>query len=305
MIKSNIILSKITLFLIPVMVLMYGSVPAQETVTDIDGNVYNTITIGTQTWLQENLKVLHNPDGSSIDNVYSYGNNPANVDVYGRLYFWDAAMNNSTTEKAQGICPDNWHIPSFAEWNTLSGYLGGSTVAGGKMKEEGTSHWNQPNSNATNSSGFTALPAGEKDHDGFQLLHEYAVIWSSTQATDTWSKYFYLSYQDAQLHPYEYFKDFAYSVRCIKDPETGTGELDGNGIKVYPNPCQDHIRIESTIDQTRDICASIISHTGAVIHQFRASGSQHTLGLEFLAPGFYILRIETKEKVYQKQFVKL
>jgi uncharacterized protein (TIGR02145 family) len=277
---------------------------AQETVTDIDGNVYNTVKIGTQTWLKENLKVLHNPDGSSIDNVLVYQNNPGNIDTYGRLYFWDAAMNNSRTEKAQGICPDNWHIPSFSEWNTLINYLGGFNIAGGKMKEPGTSHWNAPNTGASNSSGFTALPAGEKDHDKFQLLHEYAVMWSSTEVSGTWAKYVYLAYDDAKVTPYDYFKDFAYSVRCIKDGQIGIEEKAGQSLKVYPNPAHEKLTIEFPGRNARIVNISFINQTGIEIKKFRVEGSASTIDLGFLSPGFYILRVETAGKIAHEVLIK-
>jgi uncharacterized protein (TIGR02145 family) len=284
-------------FMLPLFVL------GQDSVMDIDGNYYSTVEIGSQTWLQENLKVLHNPDGSPISNVYAYGNSQANADIYGRLYFWDAAMNGSTQEKAQGICPDQWHIPSKDEWVTLANYLGGMSVAGGKMKEAGTAHWYSPNTGATNSSGFTALPAGEKDHNVFQLLHEYAVIWSSTEVSQTWATYYYLSYEDQTLHPYNYHKDFAYSVRCVKDEQTGL-EMENkkeNILTLYPNPVKTKFNIHSGDAMTH---LTVINQTGVEVHKFRVTGNSASVDLEFLPPGYYFAKIATETGSIVRPFIK-
>jgi uncharacterized protein (TIGR02145 family) len=119
-----------------------------------DGQVYKWVKIGNQVWMAENLNY-------ETPNSWWYDNNSANGDIYGRLYTWAAAMNgesssNSVPSGVQGVCPDGWHLPSDAEWTVLTDYLGGESVAGGKMKEAGTVHWNSPNTGATNSSGFTA-----------------------------------------------------------------------------------------------------------------------------------------------------
>ena len=100
---------------------------------------------------------------NGIIEKYCYDDDPANCDVYGGLYQWDEMMGYTTTEGVQGICPVDWHIPTDAEWDILQNYLGGFNVAGGKLKEAGTIHWNAPNAGATNSSGFTALPNGYRD----------------------------------------------------------------------------------------------------------------------------------------------
>jgi len=140
------------------------------TMTDQDGNVYKTITIGTQTWMAENLRTSKYRDGSAIPHItdktawgdiytgaYCNINNTTKLDsiaTFGRLYNWYAATDS------RNIAPTGWHVPTESEWNTLIYYLGGFSVAGGKMKETGTTHWKTPNTGATNESGFTALPSG-------------------------------------------------------------------------------------------------------------------------------------------------
>ena len=112
-----------------------------------DGQVYNIVTIGTQTWFAENLN--YEMPGSSC-----YANDSVNCGTYGRLY---------SISSAKTACPDGWHLPADISFDILRDYLGGNSVAGGKMKEIGTIHWNYPNSGATNESGFTALPGGHRN----------------------------------------------------------------------------------------------------------------------------------------------
>jgi len=173
---------------------------APGTVIDIDGNVYNTITIGTQVWTKENLKVLHYRNGDPITNVTDntswstlsteaycwYNDSIANGQVYGALYNWYAIHD------ARKICPVGWHVPSAAEWNILEKYLDPSvdttasvsvgTDIGSKLKEAGTTHWTTPNASATNASGFTGLPGGYRYSSGtFGTIHDRGLWWTATQ----------------------------------------------------------------------------------------------------------------------------
>ena len=147
------------------------SLPTSGMISDIDGNEYETVKIGSQWWMAENLKTTRCNDGTLIPLVsndsswqnlltpgYCWYNNDsiAYADPYGALYnYYSVADTNSSN-----ICPIDWHVPSSAEWTTLTGFLGGTFVAGGKMKETGTAHWANPNTGATNESGFTGLPGG-------------------------------------------------------------------------------------------------------------------------------------------------
>ena len=181
------------------------------TVTDYDGNLYQTVQIGNQLWMAKNLKSTHTANGSSISS-YVYNDDEKNADIYGKLYTWWSAMNNSSY---QGICPTGWHIPSDQEFQTMIDNLGGDAVAGGKMKEVGTAHWDSPNTGANNSSGFNALPAGY--YDPFTNLGLAVYFWSSTSvdATRAFSRNLYHDRQDV-LRGSSYKSD-AVSVRCIKD----------------------------------------------------------------------------------------
>jgi len=273
-----------------------------QTVIDYDGNVYQTVTIGDQVWMKENLKSLHYADGTAIDEVKAYNNSSSNAEIYGRLYTWDAVMKGSNQEKTQGVCPNGWHVPSNGEWNKLALHLGGFTSAGGKLKESGTEHWNSPNTGATNSSGFTALPAGEQDTEKFQLLNEYAVLWSSTVESSLWAKYFYLAYNDAELHSNVYDKSFYYSVRCIKDEATGIREQPFHGLLIYPNPFDQLIMFQQNKNSENQLTtASIFNQHGQFISEFKLESGLTTKDLHHLTPGIYYVKIKQNDKVnYQK-----
>ena len=196
-------------------------------ITDIrDGKTYNTVLIGNQCWFAQNLnvgtKILGSEDqtNNSINEKYCYEDNDANCAIYGGLYQWDEAMQYSTTEGVKGICPTGWHLPTDAEWTTLSTHLGGADIAGGYMKEAGNTHWEIPNTGATNSSGFTGLPGGGRYDDSyFNDLTTYADFWSSSQfdASTSWPRF--ISFNSAELMRGSegYAKIDGFSVRCLKN----------------------------------------------------------------------------------------
>ncbi len=205
----------------PVKVISLIRSPFIYTEKDFDGNVYETIKIGSQIWLKENLKSLHYSDGTEIPGVVAYDNLEENAEIYGRLYSWNSAMKNSTQESVQGVCPYGWHIPSDNEWFELENYLGGANVAGGKMKEASLDYWTAPNTNADNSSGFTALPGGEYDAyytpNKFWLKNTSAVFWTSTETNDNAAMERYLSYNDGVSGRLAWQKVMKYSIRCVKN----------------------------------------------------------------------------------------
>ena len=193
-----------------------------STVTDIDGNVYKTIQIGTQIWMAENLKTTKYRNGDPISNVtvdaawtaldtgtYCWYNNDAITykATYGAIYNW------YTVNDSRNIAPTGWHVPSHAEWTTLTTYLGGESVAGGMLTETGTSHWSSPNLNATNSSGFTALPSGSRGNNG--SFYDVGGWWSSTEFT--WSDAWYRYLGGGYMYKDGTNKGDGLSVRCLKD----------------------------------------------------------------------------------------
>jgi uncharacterized protein (TIGR02145 family) len=197
-----------------------GTLKEEMKVTDVEGNVYKTVTIGTQVWMAENLKTTKYNDGTAIPMAvgvlpstaayFYYDNDISNKDIYGALYNWYAV----NTAK---LCPTGWHVPNNAEWQILTDYLGGFYVAGGKMKEEGFSHWLAPNTGATNESGFTALPGGWAIHS---YMGESAYFSSSSEyeTNNSWSYYLNLFYNSsAGGIGGATFKEYGYSVRCLKN----------------------------------------------------------------------------------------
>jgi uncharacterized protein (TIGR02145 family) len=194
------------------------------TVTDVDGNTYKTIKIGDQWWMAENLKVTRYRNHEAIDSIASTGWNrttgaycvydisTANIKTYGKLYNWYAVND------PRNIAPEGWHVPTDAEWTTLTTFLGGEELAGGKLKETGITHWKDPNTEADNESGFSALPGGSRNWDGtFDLINGYGFWWSTTAADneDSWSRY--IKNDKASVTRYGANNKDGFSVRCIKD----------------------------------------------------------------------------------------
>lgn len=193
--------------------------------TDADNNNYPIVQIGSQTWMAKNLnvgtKILVSAEqtNNSIIEKYCYNDDVNNCIIYGGLYQWNEMMQYYTNEGVQGICPAGWHLPTDAEWTTLITFLGGGTIAGGKMKEGGTAHWSAPNTGATNSSGFSALPGGfSVDTGSFDALASYAYFWSSSQggATDNaWGRILFFDYAGVTQY-YDYMPN-GFSARCLLD----------------------------------------------------------------------------------------
>ncbi len=209
-----------------------------NTVTDIDGNTYPTVQIGTQLWMQENLRTTKYSDGSNIPLVMDnaqwssnsnngttfpmmcwYNNDQATytANKFGALYNWDAV--NPTTNGNKNVCPTGWHVPSDAEWTVLSNYLGGRSVAGGKMKTTGMQYWESPNTGATNESGFSGLPGGYRTSDSgaFYLVGRAAHWWSSSEFDTIDVLGHYLNNLYGNVVRGWSSRVRGYSVRCIKD----------------------------------------------------------------------------------------
>jgi uncharacterized protein (TIGR02145 family) len=199
------------------------------------GKTYNTVQIGTQCWLRENLNIgsmVTNSTSQSNNSViekYCYTNDTMYCNVYGGLYQWAEmvqylnGVTNTThwnplpTGNVQGVCPTGWHIPSKTEAETLTGYLG-NTVAGGRMKETGYVHWNSPNTGASNNVGFTALPAGHVYNSSFENLRMYTNMWTIAQGyLVNAAIVFGAAYNSDDPLYGETLKTTGYSVRCIKN----------------------------------------------------------------------------------------
>ena len=276
---------------------------AQETgtVTDIDGNVCQTVKIGDQWWMAENLKVSHYRNGDEIPNVTdgtewdnltigaycNYDNDETYVAAYGRLYNW-YAVNDS-----RSIAPEGWHVPSDAEWKQLEMYLGlnqleadgmgnRGTDEGGKLKETGTSHWNSPNKGATNESGFSALPCGYRNFNGDYLdLGSLTIFWSSTENNDYVASTRGLSYDESDIIRISFSKRAGFSVRCIQTDQTS---IHGNRqttvpteyllYQNYPNPFNSSTRIHYELHESSEVNLSIYNSKGQVVRTFDLAKQQ-------------------------------
>lgn len=202
--------------------------PLTGEMRDIDGNVYKTVKIGNQWWMAENLRVTHYRNGDPVKNVQDadewndtdegaycrYDNDNEKIAKYGLLYNW------YTVNDDRNIAPAGWHVPTDEDWKQLEKFLG--VNAGGKLKEAGTADWEDPNKDAVNSSGFTALPAGRRvahisEPSEFSEFGESAYFWSSSKMSDNsvWIRGLY--YSNGNLGRYSDYKLHGYGIRLVKD----------------------------------------------------------------------------------------
>jgi uncharacterized protein (TIGR02145 family) len=207
------------------------SAPALATDTNETGK-YTSINIRGQKWMTTNLAVTHYRNGDPVPHIQDarkwsklttgawcwYNNDSATGAVYGKLYNWYAVHD------PRGLAPAGWHIPSEAEWDTLSAHFGGDRKAGGKLKDTGTIQagtglWRDPNGNATNKSGFTGLPGGVRDYDNglFYNIGLYGYWWSSTEDNNSYAFGCELYYLNGRFFRYNLIKGGGFSVRCIRD----------------------------------------------------------------------------------------
>jgi uncharacterized protein (TIGR02145 family) len=198
--------------------------------SDGDNNNYPVVAIGTQVWMAENLKTTKYGNGDLIGTTtpatkdlsgesapeyqWAYNGIESNAVTYGRLYSWYAITDS------RNVCPVGWHLPTDAQWITLTTYLGGESVAGGKLKETGTNHWINPNTGATNENGFTGIPGGNRIGNGaFGVIGRYGIWWSATEGTtDAWYAWYRFVYYDNSIAGRNYGnKHEGFSVRCLRD----------------------------------------------------------------------------------------
>ncbi len=228
-----------------------------DLIDDRDGQIYSTVQIGSQCWMKQSLNVgtmitgtIGQSNNGTIEK-YCFDNSLSNCGTYGGLYQWNEAMQYVTTEGTQGICPAGWHLPTDNEWKNLEGevdsqYPFGHPVwdeigwrgsdAGGNLKEAGTEHWNAPNTGATNSSGFTALPGGYRyfDDADFDDLGSDGIFWSSSQTETLYVWIRQLGNDDANVNRDRYFKENGFSVRCLKDCQPQPSQADaGSDQAIY------------------------------------------------------------------------
>lgn len=195
-----------------------------------NGYTYSSVVLGNgQEWMAENLRTTSYANGDPIPNIqngsqwqmitygaWAHNNNDSYLEnPYGKLYNWKAVAD------PRNVCPTGWHVPSDAEWTVLTDYLGGESVAGGKMKSTGTQYWQSPNTNATNESGFNGLPGGRRDNSGSFDAYEGVGIkgywWSSTEDDTNYAWYRYLYCSNGNVSRNYASKESGFSVRCLRD----------------------------------------------------------------------------------------
>lgn len=206
--------------------LVFNSSLNYDSISDIEGNIYKTIQIGEQTWMAENLRTSTYNDSTKIPYVIDdmqweelhsdgycwYNNDSAKYsNIYGALYNWYVVEDDK-------ICPEGWHIPNNDEWDVLSNLFGGNNNSGVKLKEVGLYHWDSPNSEVTNESGFTAIPGGVRDGSGsYTGLGHNGYWWNIDEFSLYFSNHKALYNNNAHFNTYSTHKQYGMSIRCIKD----------------------------------------------------------------------------------------
>jgi uncharacterized protein (TIGR02145 family) len=304
-------MKKITLFIILGFSLNSFAQTAGNGLTDIDGNTYNTVIIGTQEWQKENLNVSKYTDGTVIPEVTDptawanlttgawcyYNNDPANGAVYGKLYNWYAVAGIHDTDPItpnKTLAPSGLHVPTITEWSTLTTFLGGQSVAGGKMKSTGTSLWSNPNTGATNSSGFTGLPGGYRWYNGvFSTIGNDASWWSSSEydTTSALSLDVYYNLSGAGIPSGN--NAFGVSVRCIVGDILSNPTFDTSNLQLYPNPVLSVLYIKTDYNLINQPY-TIIDGLGRVVLYGKLNEVGTTINVEQLSKGIYYLKVSGK-----------
>ncbi len=288
---------KTTILLFAVLVSFALRIQSQ-TVIDYDGNVYDTVVIDNQVWLKQNLKTTHDNTGTLIPNVTDsaawanlttwgrcyYNNDSAAYDsVYGPLYNWYVANAN--------VCPLGWHVASNAEWQAAETFLGGATVAGGKMKEADTIHWADPNTAATNSSGFTGLPAGGRTNTGiFKFIRENGLWWTSTSynSSNAWGLYMWYLSPGVEHDPIS--KKYGVSIRCIKNTNNGMEDIkDAGKCRISPNPAKDFITVD--FENNQRFIIQVYNSIGNCVMQREFNNAKNTIDISSLPGGTYLIKL--------------
>jgi uncharacterized protein (TIGR02145 family) len=278
-----------------------------QTVTDIDGNVYNTVVIGTQRWITENLKTTKLNDGTAIPLVTNgiawnnlstpgycwYNNDSSTYNSYGVYYNWFAVDTGN-------LCPIGWHVASDTDWIDLNNYLGGSTIAGGKLKA--TTLWNTPNTGATNETGFTALPGGYRGGGGvFADMGNMGMWWTSSGTGfpfDAWLRG--MNYNNSNLDRGTLAKYYGFSVRCINDITVGINDNKATQLhaKIYPNPSDRYVMIENKNAQKSLL--RVIDIYGKVVIEKEFI---KTTAIELQNKGVYVVRISNGSNIMTEKLI--
>jgi len=277
---------------------------AQNTLTDYDGNIYPTVTIGTQVWMKENLRSAHYADGTLIANNCWYNNNLSTDTIYGRLYQWDAAMKNSHIQMAQGACPAGWHLPGDAEWIQLFNAVNDSNNCAFALKETDTLYWSQPLI-ASNTTGFSMVGGGGGYNCSFfDLMGTHAEFWTSTEINSTDAKNWSTNNQSASMfRHYNQDKANNFSVRCVNNSPAGINNPGGDFNQEFTAYTAEASLIISAIRKTGiNFSYSLFTVDGKEILAGYFS-DRTSINLSSLSKGIYFLSIKGTKKIYYKKIL--
>jgi uncharacterized protein (TIGR02145 family) len=291
----------------------------------LNTNIITEIIIGTQTWSDKNLDVTTYSDGTEIPQVtdptewanlatgawcyYNYGNKriiPGATSfgtAYGKLYNWYAVAgiwseaSKTDVSQRKKLAPTGYHVPSDAEWATLISFLGGDTEAGGKMKEKSPAHWVGSNIGATNSSGFTGLPGGNRTYNGmFEGFGDSGWWWSSSENHPDDPLNLYLVSNTGNAISGHYEANYGLSVRYLKDNALSNIKFETNSFKIYPNPVRDNITIDcDNLSNIANQPYTITDALGKIILKGKLNEGNNSINVEQLSNGIYYLKVATNK----------
>jgi len=272
-----------------------------QTVTDVDGNTYNTVSIGDQVWLSENLKVTKFNNQEPIPLVLDdaqwpiqnqsaycyYQASMDNVNIYGNLYNW------YVVKDSRNVCPSGYYVPSITEWEELVTFLGGTSVAGGKLKELGFSHWANPNTGADNSSNYTLLPSGWRANNNgvYENLSYMTYLWSSTPLDAMNSSILLVGYDSQAAYTSESHILTGLPIRCLKDKTSSLNKNDNTQtITVYPNPSNEVVNV--VLPTSKFQTAKLIALNGKLIMNGMIENDSCTFDISSIESGVYFILAE-------------
>ncbi len=316
-----------------------GSFTCDSTFTDSrDGKTYQTVRIGSQCWMAENLNYgtyapIATGQDSSGTQKYCYGDLPSNCNTYGGLYEWTEIMNGAaacngpdSSQPAcnipvQGICPCGWHVPSHYEWTLLERNVGSTPEAftyttipdgyhvyigtdeGNNLKEAGLQHWAFP-SIGTNSSGFTALGGGTSFQGVFENFRKFGDWWTSTEGaspTNAWNHH--LDFDSANVFRFYHEKPHGFSLRCVQDTLYSTTSIKKNVaesyLMVFPNPSSSEITIK-TSNKSEKVNYIIVNLFGQIVQSGNLTDGNVKVSITNLSDGMYFIQTLGKESQTKK-----
>jgi uncharacterized protein (TIGR02145 family) len=226
----------------------------------------------------------------------NYNNDAANSEAYGRLYNWPAVADK------RGICPVGWHVPSDQEWAVLIDHLGGANVAGDKLKESGTNHWQGPNSGATNESGFNALPGGFRENFGsYRDMGVNGVWWTTSIGEEIPYPYCYNLWDGSEVSKVISFDLNGHSVRCIKEDKSNVNTLINDGkVIFYPNPVKDKLFV--TMGNFLNGKITIYDLQGHVVVSMQTDSNP--IDISKISKGVYVVKISDSKRMIIDKLIK-